>query len=460
MALCILSIILLLVIFLRIKGGFKRGWYLLKRRLSFKKQRITDEQKRLIQRHLHHFSYYRHLSPAGKEKFIRRVFNFMVHKEFKGANGLVVTDEMRILISASAIQLTFGLTDYGIKTLESIIIFPDIFQLNKRSPEYKGATTAHYMYLSWKSFLKGYDRPDDNLNLGLHEMTHALKLTLHLGQRFDVLFASRMEYWEQMVDKKFNEFTEITTFLRPYGLTNKEEFFAVCVEAFFENPENFKKELPEIFQLLMFLLNQHILNKTGDYELKDTDFENNTYGIPFLQDVKRSYKYSNSHWSLNLMVAGSAVLFPTVFYLSSCFVFSAVGYLFMFLLTGTIGLFQKKYFLKRNILSGQFFILYAYAGFGSCVMCLLLWLNFLIPVSSVYSEKYKISGTRNAPFFTPVLQRWNKPDTAFEGDIRPDNKLLEMLHVPHRNAPYIVFEYQYGIMGIIKITNLYYTDKE
>ena len=45
-------------------------------------------------------------------------------------------------------------------------------------------------------------------------------------------------------------------FLRKYALTNKEEFFAVAVENFFERPAAFKTALPELYSILAKLLKQ------------------------------------------------------------------------------------------------------------------------------------------------------------------------------------------------------------
>ena len=58
------------------------------------------------------------------------------------------------------------------------------------------------------------------------------------------------------------------SFLRSYGGRNEQEFFAVCVEHFFEVPENFKQKLPDIFFHLCILLNQDPLQKTKDYVLE------------------------------------------------------------------------------------------------------------------------------------------------------------------------------------------------
>jgi Mlc titration factor MtfA (ptsG expression regulator) len=57
-----------------------------------------------------------------------------------------------------------------------------------------------------------------------------------------------------------------TTLLDPYAATNYQEFWAVCVETFFERSTAFRRHLPELYFSLCSLLNQDPLTpgKVGD----------------------------------------------------------------------------------------------------------------------------------------------------------------------------------------------------
>jgi hypothetical protein len=57
----------------------------------------------------------------------------------------------------------------------------------------------------------------------------------------------------------------VPSILRDYAFVNKEEFFSVCVEYFFEVPEMLKQDKPELFAMLCRMLNQNPLNTTIDY---------------------------------------------------------------------------------------------------------------------------------------------------------------------------------------------------
>lgn len=458
----IFLILFFLFIFAIIRYNAKEIWHKIAYQTPLRKKVITREARERIQSYLKNINYYASLSPAGKEKFEDRLVIFMLNKEFIGRSELIVTEEMRVLISASAIQLTYGLTYFKLESLETIFIHPDTFHLSERSPEFKGATSGHVMHLSWKSFQEGYKISDDNLNLGLHEMTHALKLTLYLGHRFDEVFAGRMEYWEGLLSEQYKTLRTTPSFLRAYSKANTEEFFAVCTEAFFESPGKFKNELPEIYQSLVFLLNQDVLNKNNDYIISEGYFIGNKYAIPQPDEVKTSYKYSNYHWSINILIIGVFGFIPALLVADSWFMFPFQAFLFIGLLSGTLGLFQRKYFYERKIFSGVYFFLYSYFGFGAVVTIACVFLNFCVPISKTYKKKFSIGSLYGMPHFNHVDAI---PDEDIESDVN-----MSAFMFPRRSyyagryevekGKYLVVKYHYGILGIKKVEDYYYTDTE
>ena len=216
------------------------------------------------------FSYYNCLSQNGKAKFINRLHDFVSTKHFVGKEGQEITNEIKILIAASATQLSFGLDNFIFSLFHTIFVYPHEFYSKLLRTELKGATYGNgVIALSWSDFKKGYEIPDDRINLGLHEMAHALKLDVFLGDDFDNRFAENIT---ELIEVSTDEFSKIRdgqqSFLRAYGGRNENEFFAVCVEHFFELPAQFKQKLPGIFDHLCVLLNQNPINKTSDYSYK------------------------------------------------------------------------------------------------------------------------------------------------------------------------------------------------
>src|SRR5687768_16650239 len=73
------------------------------------------------------FPYYSRLNADDQHTFERRVQKFIDMKDFEGREGLVVTAEMRTLVAASAVQITFGFPSVYLHGFEKIILYPDVY---------------------------------------------------------------------------------------------------------------------------------------------------------------------------------------------------------------------------------------------------------------------------------------------------------------------------------------------
>jgi Mlc titration factor MtfA (ptsG expression regulator) len=205
------------------------------------------------------FTYYKQLNSFEKERFIFRVKRFIVNKDFESRGELIVTDEMKILIAATAIQLTFGFPPIILKFFTKIIIYPTKYYSPMTKTKNIGEVNQRgIIVLSWDYFMKGLERPHDGLNVGLHEMSHALKLENAINNG-EYGFLSSL-FLGKLHKEAIKEMRRIrqgqNTFIRKYAATNQEEFFAVCIEYFFEKPKEFKYEIPILYQVLTQLLRQ------------------------------------------------------------------------------------------------------------------------------------------------------------------------------------------------------------
>jgi hypothetical protein len=210
-----------------------------------------------------YFRYYNELSPADKLKFERKLCHLIFSKQFIPRNFEAVTDEMKVLIAASAVQLTFGLPKVTLSHFNKVLIYPDDYYSSITKRYHKGEVNPAFgiIVLSWQSFVEGYLIKTEEANLGIHEMAHALRLENVIRneefQFFDEELLSRLDMWGRKVCEAI-EHQQLTIF-RPYACTNTHEFFAVAVENFFERPNEFKEQLPELYWILATLLNQEPL---------------------------------------------------------------------------------------------------------------------------------------------------------------------------------------------------------
>ena len=363
-----------------------------------------------------YFQYYAGLNDDGKIKFVNRVAKFINSKSFIGMEKLKVTLEMKVLVSASAIQLTFGLEKYLMNFFKTIKIYPKYFYSNLLHAELKGgASEAGVLMLSWEDFLMGYRYPHDNYNLGLHEMAHVLKINVIKGSDFDEKFSFYLDKW---MDIGKNEFQRLRnknlSLLREYGGTNKHEFFAVCVEHFFENPLSFKEKLPDIYNHLCLLLNQDPTNGTSDYSLKKhfaEDVNKNEKRIPIPNRIKENYKYHDWHWTYSLMLFG--IIFGIlIIILIASFTIIPVEHLFGVALIGALlaAIVQYRYLVVKNNVFNRFdFALYAVFGIMPTVTSLFLLTNFLVRIETIEENHRFLNVSRQ---YETVI--FNLDDNAYQ----------------------------------------------
>lgn len=206
--------------------------------------------------------YYKKLTPEERKRFEWRVFYFIntTDIEFRHFNvsKLINYNEVRYLIASIATQMSLFLTEDCFDAFAKIIIYPDQYYSPITGHYHKGETNpgAGYIVLSWTSLQTGFANKSDGINLLMHELAHALWLENELFE-YDIFEAEALQNYKIIASKVMNEVTENNSgFLRSYAFTNKEEFFAVAVENFFERPEQFKSSLPELYFILAKLLRQ------------------------------------------------------------------------------------------------------------------------------------------------------------------------------------------------------------
>src|ERR1051326_3878069 len=224
------------------------GWFIRLRN----RWELTDEVVARYDGYLRNFSFYMNLDEEDRKRFIVRLAEFMNSKDFVGQEGLELTEEMRVLISASATQLLFGLDRYVLDHFLTIKVYPGIFYSKLMNVHMKGGTTpGGTIMLSWKDFAQGYNDGKDKINLGLHELAHALKVEVEKGDDYNNSFLRNMQRWDDYTRPRSEKAGKgEIPFLRKYAGTNAQEFWAVCIEHFFEAPLEFREQLPEIYKYL------------------------------------------------------------------------------------------------------------------------------------------------------------------------------------------------------------------
>jgi len=207
-----------------------------------------------------HLRYYNRLNAEQQDKLLFRAYLFRRSKKFHYV-GVEKSEEMPILISAVAVQLTFGLDKYMLNYFNDIFVLRDDYHYGFYSRPFMGHVDQTGIYLSWDNFIKGILGQTPNCNVGLHEMGHALAYVTFITEtEEDKHFKKEFKNYSKVARPIFTQMQEGSkNLLGDYASCNYHEFWAVCVETFFENPVRFRHELPDLFDAMVCLLNQNPL---------------------------------------------------------------------------------------------------------------------------------------------------------------------------------------------------------
>lgn len=178
---------------------------------------------------------------------------FALDKDWAGAAGLVVTDEMKVVVAGAAARLSRNLSLHLYDGLRTIVIYPSHYQhpdAEEGAFVYGEAHRWGQVVLSWDAVTSGLATPNDGHDTALHEFAHVLDL---IDGGFDGTpeLHARRDYhaWTKVFSQRYFELRQKPHHhvLRPYGATNEAEFFAVATEAFFEKPVQLKAKAPDLY---------------------------------------------------------------------------------------------------------------------------------------------------------------------------------------------------------------------
>lgn len=221
-------------------------------------RKLTNSQKTIL---INDFTFYSKLKDDKlKSYFEHRVASFIIDKDFIGRSGVSITEEMKVLISATAVMLTFGFRDFYIGILSKIVIYPKAYYSNITKVHHKGEFNPKLkaLILSWEDFKEGYRIEDDNFNLGIHEITHAIHFnSFKENDVSSTIFKDSFKSLTNLLtqDLELRERLVKSEYFRGYAYTNQFEFLAVLIENFMETPESFRNAFPQIYAKVKQMLN-------------------------------------------------------------------------------------------------------------------------------------------------------------------------------------------------------------
>ena len=211
--------------------------------------------------------YYRTLSSTQKAEFIKRIIVFNMSTVFFPQDPLKLEPRHVVLISATFVQITFGLDKSLLGYLNNIKVFPAHYLDPHTKRQYKGEVDVNGMIcLSWEDFEIGLRDSQDGRNVGLHELGHAFAIEIiekdanyhHLLMKLKPVFL-RAKF-------EINNPYHRHGLLREYGYSNMHEYFAVATELFFEKPDYLANSGSPLYSELCDVFNQDPYKQYQVYE--------------------------------------------------------------------------------------------------------------------------------------------------------------------------------------------------
>jgi Mlc titration factor MtfA (ptsG expression regulator) len=193
---------------------------------------------------------------------------FLDRKEFSGAHGLAVTDDMAVAIAAQACLpiIHLGLEWYG--GFVGIVVHADEVVARREVMDEDGVV-HHYdeplsgeameggpVTLSWRDVAEAGGSAEWGYNVVIHEFAHVLDMRDGYADGMPPL-PSRVAQseWQAAFGASYEAFcTQVDadrdTLLDPYAAEAPSEFFAVACEAFFVAPLDLQAEYPAVYAQL------------------------------------------------------------------------------------------------------------------------------------------------------------------------------------------------------------------
>lgn len=199
---------------------------------------------------------------------------FLDRKEFSGAQGLNITDDMAVAIAAQACLpiLHLGLDWYD--SFVGIVVHADEVVAQREVMDEDGVV-HHYdeplsgeameggpVTLSWQDVAEAGNSAEWGYNVVIHEFAHVLDMRDGQADGMPPLPSrSAQAEWLSVFEASYEAFCKLVdagadTLLDPYGAEAPSEFFAVACEAFFVAPLDLQSDYPDIYRQLQRFFQQ------------------------------------------------------------------------------------------------------------------------------------------------------------------------------------------------------------
>ncbi|MBC8102431.1 MAG: zinc-dependent peptidase [Cytophagales bacterium] len=215
---------------------------------------------------------------------------FVAEKDWEGANGLKLTDEIKVCLAAQVCLLLLGWENpHFFPNVGTIIVYPSSFQAISRQRNGYMETESRRALLgeawsgnlpvviSWEEARTGGEDGEDGHSVVLHEFAHKLDMLSGGADGVPPLSGGDAEYdsWAKVMSQSFRDLQRSVwqggeSVLDGYGAENEAEFFAVVTEAFFERPYPLRERHLALYEALHQYYRQDTAARWERWERRQT----------------------------------------------------------------------------------------------------------------------------------------------------------------------------------------------
>lgn len=199
---------------------------------------------------------------------------FLHEKSIVGARGLRLTDTMRISIAAQASLLILNLDIDYFRDIVEIVLYPDSFVVPRDEYDESGVvhSARHVLagesweqgpvILSWADAKPGAYPFGAGTNVVIHEFAHKLDMLSGSANGMPPLHRDMdPASWTRVFGEAYGALRaqldrRQQTVIDPYAAESPGEFYAVVSEAFFEQPQLVREQLPAVYRELSLFYRQ------------------------------------------------------------------------------------------------------------------------------------------------------------------------------------------------------------
>lgn len=243
-------------------------WFRKRARKKLLQTPFRQTWRAFLQEKVAHYSF---LTAEEKERLEDLTRFFIAEKNFEGCGGLVITDEIKVVIAAQACLLVLGLPPFQYKNLQSVLVYPSTVTLPKTRPGVfqnglsivpdsrailGQALLNGPVILVWDAVKRDARHPERGHNVVYHEFAHILDMRDGTADGTPELHNTRLfKAWVEVCSREYFRLKKQAEYgkkslLDQYGAVHEAEFFAVATELFFDRPRQMRSEMRELYDVL------------------------------------------------------------------------------------------------------------------------------------------------------------------------------------------------------------------